>query len=82
MSATTASSTTTSTTVKLTVALPKAAVDAVTELAQKQGKTKTQVLREAIALKVYVERELAIPGTRLVLQRGDETREIVFTESL
>lgn len=89
MSATASPATTTpttgptaNTTVKLTVALPTAAVDAITELAQKQGKTKTQVLREAIALKVYVEHELAQPGTRLLLQRGDETREIVFTDSL
>lgn len=78
----TASTSTVATTVKLTVALPKPAIDAITELAQEQGKTKTQVLREAIALKLYVERELAVPGTRLLLQRGDETREIVFTDSL
>ena len=55
----TASTSTVATTVKLTVALPKPAIDAITELAQEQGKTKTQVLREAIALKLYVERELA-----------------------
>ncbi len=71
---------TTTQTVKLTVALPTAAVDAVTQLAGEQGKTKTQVLREAIALKVFIERELAVPDTHLLIKRGDETREIVFTE--
>jgi hypothetical protein len=70
------------TTVKLTVALPKKAVDAISEIAAAQKKTKTQVLREAIALKVYIERELAVPGTRLLIQRGDETREVVFTDAL
>lgn len=66
-------------TVKLTVALPKTAVEEVETMASKASKSKTQVLREAIALKAFIERELAQPDTRLLIERGGTTREIVFT---
>jgi hypothetical protein len=79
---TTTTTTRTAAAVKLTVALPKAAIDAVVEIASEQGKTKTQVLREAIALKAYFEKQRAVPGTRFLIQRDDDVREIVFAESL
>ena len=65
-------------TVKLTVALPREAIDIVESLAAGQHKTKTQVLREAIALKAFIENELQ-PGTRFLIERDGQTREIVFT---
>jgi hypothetical protein len=65
--------------VKLTVALPPEAVQAVENIAAASHKTKTQVLREAIALKAFIESELSQPGTRLLIERGGSTREIVFT---
>jgi hypothetical protein len=65
--------------VKLTVALPKTAVEDIERIADESGKTKTQVLREAIALKTFIERELEQPDTRLLIERGGTTREIVFT---
>jgi hypothetical protein len=68
-------------TAKLTVALPVTAVQAIEQIAASRHKTKTQVLREAIALKTYIEREMAKPETHLLLQRGEDVTEIVFTES-
>jgi predicted transcriptional regulator len=65
--------------VKLTVSLPKDAVEEVERIAKKSFKSKTQVLREAIALKSFIERQLEDPDTRLLIERGDTTREIVFT---
>jgi hypothetical protein len=65
--------------VKLTVALPADAVTVVEDLATREGKTKTQVLREAIALKRFVEQELANEGTHFLVERDGVAREIVFT---
>jgi hypothetical protein len=65
--------------VKLTVALPQEAVEEITSIAEAKHKTRTQVLREAIALKSFVERELADPQARLLVERSGTTREIVFT---
>lgn len=70
-------------TVELVVRLPRGAVEALDQLAEKgstpeRRKTKTEVLREAIALKTFVEEELA-KGWRLMLERGGETREVTFT---
>lgn len=67
------------TTVKLTVALPKDAVEGVERIAQARHKTKTQVLREAIALKIFVEDALQERGTRFLIERDGDVREIVFT---
>lgn len=66
-------------TVKLTVALPRDAIDTVEAIAAREHKTKTQVLREAIALKAFIDKELAVPETHLLIERGGTTREIVFT---
>ena len=64
---------------KLTVALPVEAIEAIDKIARQSKKTKTQVLREAIALKAFIEKELAQPGTRILIERNGETRELVFT---
>lgn len=66
-------------TVKLTVALPEDAVNAIAAIAERQHKTKTQVLREAIALKTFIEQELSDPATRMLIERAGNMREIVFT---
>jgi Ribbon-helix-helix protein, copG family len=66
-------------TAKLTVSLPVAAIRAIEAIAGRYGKSKTQVLREAIGLRAYIEREVfEKPGTQLLIKRGDETREVVF----
>jgi predicted transcriptional regulator len=69
---------TTSKTVKLTVALPSEAIETIESIATREQKTKTAVLREAIAQKAFFDAELAQPDTHLLIQRGDVTREIVF----
>jgi hypothetical protein len=66
-------------TAKLTVALPVEAIDTVEKLAKESKKTKTQLLREAIALKAFIEQERAQPGTRILIERDGATRELVFT---
>jgi hypothetical protein len=64
---------------KLTLALPVEAIETVDKIARESKKTKTQVLREAIALKAFIEQERAQPGTRILIERDGETRELVFT---
>jgi hypothetical protein len=63
---------------KLTVALPVEAIDTVEKLAKESQKTKTQVLREAIALKAFIEQERAQPGTRILIERDGEIRPLIF----
>jgi predicted transcriptional regulator len=63
--------------VKLTVNLPSDAVDAVERLADRFGKTKTQVLREAIALKVYLQNEVD-QGNKVLIERNGALRELAI----
>ena len=77
---TSATSATSAGTVKLTVALPVDAINIVEDIAKAESKTKTQVLREAIALKGLITSELSREGTRFLIERpGEPLREIVFT---
>jgi hypothetical protein len=63
---------------KVSVNLPEAMVSQLRALADSEGETFTQVLKEAIALKFYVTRALA-DGAELLVKRPDGTvREIVF----
>lgn len=65
-------------TVKVTVNLPEDMAAALRELAESQGKTFTQVLKEAIALKLFVS-DLLRQGAKLLVEYKDKTVErIVF----
>jgi hypothetical protein len=63
---------------KLTLALPVEAIETVDKIARESKKTKTQVLREAIALKAFIEQERAQPGTRILIVRAGAIRDLVF----
>lgn len=65
--------------VKLTMALPAEAIEDVAELASRSRKTKTQVLREAISLKKFIDDKLEVPDTHVMIKQGGLSREIVFT---
>jgi predicted transcriptional regulator len=64
--------------VKLTVALPRESVLEVELMALRADKTRTQILREAIALKHFITRELAPPRTRLLVADRCCVREVEF----
>lgn len=68
--------------VRLTVALPRAEIDKIERPAAKQGKTKTQILREGILLKVFLEDERE-SGARFFVRRwrgfrGFSCAELMF----
>ena len=63
---------------KVTVNLPEDMAASLKELADGDGKTFTQALKEAISLKLFVE-ELFDEGAKLLIERKDKTIErIVF----
>lgn len=64
--------------VRVTVNLPEETATQFRQLADTQGKTFTQSLREAISLKLFVTAELR-EGAKLLVEKPDKTiREIVF----
>jgi hypothetical protein len=68
--------------VALTVALPAEAIEDVIEMATKEGKPETVILREAIALKQFVEDALRDPHVRLLIAGpGARLQQIIFTKS-
>jgi hypothetical protein len=65
-------------TVKVTVNLPEPMAVELRELAERDSKTFTQALKEAISLKLYAARVLK-DGSHLLVERPDgKLREIVF----
>ena len=69
---------TTAQAVKVTVNLPEDLAAELKALAKKQHKTFTQALKEAIALKLFVEGELEKKSTVLIRQQDGTTREVTF----
>ena len=64
--------------VKVTVNLPEQMVAQLKELAASEGESFTQALKEAIAMKLYIEDALG-EGAKLLLELPDKSlREIVF----
>jgi hypothetical protein len=64
--------------VKVTVNLPEDLAVRLRTLAESEGKTFTQALREAITLKLFVS-ELLASGAKVLVEQKDKTiREIVF----
>lgn len=63
--------------VKLTVNLPSSDVDTLGRLARKYDTTRTNALRMCIATQRFLEDERE-DGGRLLIQKGNEAREIVF----
>jgi hypothetical protein len=64
--------------VRVTVNLPESLASALRRLAESEGKTFTQVLKEAIVVKLYVEQALADDAKFLVEMPDKTIREIVF----
>ncbi|HEV7566636.1 MAG TPA: ribbon-helix-helix protein, CopG family [Microbacteriaceae bacterium] len=67
-----------SATVKVTVNLPRDAVERIQKLASERGTTSTQILREALALKFYIDEQRAA-GAKILTERDGSIRELVFT---
>jgi hypothetical protein len=68
----------TATTVRVTINLPEELAVDLRRYAEGNGKTFTQALKEAISLKLFVERVLS-EGAKLLVEHPDKTiREIVF----
>jgi predicted transcriptional regulator len=67
---------------KFSVNLPDETVGALRELAEKRNTTVTQVLRDAVASEVFLQRELET-GAKLLIEMPDRrTRELVFKHGL
>lgn len=64
--------------VKVTVNLPEEMAAELKALAESEGKTFTQVLKEAISLKLYVADVLSAGGRLLVESRDKTIERIVF----
>jgi predicted transcriptional regulator len=64
-------------TVRVTVDLPRAAVDALQEVADKRKTTRTEVLLHAISLEQQVYQELSQEEAKLLIQKKDGSLEEV-----
>lgn len=64
--------------VRVTVNLPETLAVDLRALAEEQGKTFTQALKEAIALKLYIDRAVSGGATVLLEQAGRPVRELVL----
>ena len=63
---------------KVTVNLPEETVQALRQLADQEGKTFTQSMKEAISLKLFVT-DLIDEGSKLLVERPDKSiREVWF----
>lgn len=67
-----------SVTAKVTVNLPDALARELRALADREGKTFTQVLKEAMALKLYIDNARDSGATVLLEAPGKPLRELVF----
>ena len=65
-------------TVKVTVNLPQDAVDVLQAMKQRSGGTVTQALKDAIALKDYLESEVFEHKAKILIERDGQIRELVL----
>jgi predicted transcriptional regulator len=65
--------------VKVTVNLPRELANELRQLAEREHKTFTQVLKEAISLKLFVDDEVVAQKRKLLIENADKSIErIVF----
>lgn len=67
--------------VRVTVNLPETLARALRTLAEQQGKSFTQALKEAISLKLYIDQARKEGATVLLETPGKPQRELVFPSS-
>ncbi len=67
---------------RLTIQFPEKTDEILTELSSKQNVSKTEVLRRALSLYKYLDREAKDKGYKVTIADGDDKiiKEIVFTE--
>jgi len=63
---------------RLTVVFADSTYAALEDLARRKGKSKAEVLRDAISFSKYLE-DVKREGGRILVERGTSTREIVIT---
>jgi len=63
---------------RLTVIFAESTYMVLEDLAKRKGKSKAEVLRDAISLSKYLE-DVKSEGGRILVERGGTTREIVIT---
>ena len=64
---------------KVTVNLPKQTVEDLREMADDRGVTRTETLRDAVAIQKFIRDELKRKSVFLVHRVDGETRELIFS---